>query len=379
MSDTLPQLFTIFIGFCIIALGLYILRVPIREGFTEGSASMSEHTQLIQKLTEIKEMYKAISANKPKHDLALNGILDADTMNTLDLLMDELRFFNEQNPSPEFEMFQKNFEQFPTLSTEQQSVLRTMIYVAHQEASLLYKIYVTMPAMIISTGTVVNTEAATIDSLTDEAVGKELKTTILNSLQGIPSIGVKLETSSKKFTDTALEFTELTALKNDFVKELHDAFKEYYRIIKLKIESYKKEISLQKASARKLSIEGGPLDTVKEGSADANVLSQEAIQFIQVFLDSVEPVGERVAGLSKKYSESTELLMLDNAIRSAIQSVTLTKNSMTYTATMGLPSTASNEGFATQGMPTQNHSQGIKFRLGKEGLVDEVIRTTLLR
>ncbi len=379
MSDTLPQLFTIFIGICIVAIGLYIIRSTMREGFTEGSDSMSEHAQLTQKLTEIQAMYTAIAAKKPKHDLALNGILDADTMNTLDILMNELKFFDKQTPSPELEIFHNNFEQFETLTTEEQDVLRTMIYVAHQEASLLYNIYVTMPAIIISTGTIVDTEAATVDSLTEDAVGKELKATIMKSLQGIPSIGAKLEASSKKFTDTALEFTELTALQNEFVKGFHAAFKEYYRIIKLKVDSYKKQISLQKATTRKLSIEGGALDTVREERADANILSQEAIQFIQVFLESVEPVGEKVTEFSKKYSESTELLMLDNAIRSAIQSMTLTKNSMSYTATMGLPSTMPKEGFATQGMPTHNHSQGINFRLGKQGLVDEVARGSLLR
>ena len=392
----LQMLTILFIGLLILAVGLYINKHS-KEGFqdtiqatAEGfqTTTNDELTDQTRKLNEIRRMLQTISMNKPKQDLALNEMLDVELQANIDMILEEIKFFQESSesiaPSPEFEIFQANLEKFNELDDAQKQIVRTMINVGHQEATLLYYIYVTLPAMVISTGVVVNTETATSDSMTDPAVAKQLRETIVSSLSSLPKLSEKLDEAMKKLLRLTSAFSGSEALKRETIVALDEAFRSYYRLVDMKVKAYKNQISLQKANARTVAEDAG---TTVAGTKD--VISQKEtvsstidllMNFIGLFIETAGVVKEKMNEVSNEYQQMPDLIKLTTSVDTAIQAMTLTKTSIGYSSTVGVPDTPKNEGFASEknpyNAPSPNTKQAFDFRLEKRGLVKDVLSTS---
>ena len=362
-----------------------VVSPPSVAGATLNS-SVPEGDDLRRKVAEMRNMMAAVTTNKPKQDLTLNGLLDPETLNTLDTLVEEVTFFDSKPPSPELELFITHLNKFDELSETQKGIVRNMIMIGHQQASVLYYIYVTLPAMIISTGIVVDSNRAISEDLVQPAVAKELKSTIMSLLSGVPRLSTKLEESSKSLFTMMADFKDIQRANAEYLERLNNAFNDYYRLTNIKVQSYKRQISLQKATAQaKFSA-----DTLTTNSflqkAGQNITAniQACIDFIQLFLDTVQPIQMKVDDAMKEYPQLPALSLLKNSIDTAIQTMTLTKTSITYASkveTMPAGPTLA-EGFASRGNPygaaTPNLYQAVKFRLGKDTLVTEVNASSLL-
>ena len=125
-GENIGTLTTIFLGLAVLAVGLYFQTqpafnspyfwntgLPTKEGFQESTVPVPapaatsmeilsppsvasttlddmgpEDEGLKRKVAEIRTMYAAIKVNKPKQDITLNGLLDAELLNTLDTIVE---------------------------------------------------------------------------------------------------------------------------------------------------------------------------------------------------------------------------------------------------------------------------------------------------
>ena len=406
----LQMLTTIFIGLLMVAIGLYIHRYAATgsDGFQSVSTTdatpvispppppppptkilssiseetfkpIPEHEQLTRKVSEIQTMMNTISLSKPKHDLTLATILDNELLITLDTLYNEVSFFDDSTRSVELDVFIQNMNTFDTLTDTQKGVIRTMVTVAYQEASVLYYIYVSLPAMIVSTGLVVNTDTATKESITDPTVTKQLQDTITNMLAGIPKLSVQLESALKKLTPLINDFAGVNLTSRDYIATLDTAFRNYYRLVDIKVQSLKKQIALKKAKISSNVASGtAAMNGIAEASQGVVLIVETVKTFIQNALDVIQPISDKVDATLKENGQMSELLMLKNTITTAVQTLNLTKTSIGYSSTIGIPISIQNgEGFASEMNPYDTPSLNIKqahdFRLEKRGLIKDVL------
>jgi hypothetical protein len=401
-SERICTLTYILIGLAFIALGLYmqtpsepvgieafqasegveaVAATPATPAFSGASSSVPEDEELKRKMGEIRTMLAAITTNKPKQDLTLNGLLDAEVLNTLDTMVEEVKFFDSKPPSPELEMFLTHLNHYSTLNPEQQTKVKSMIYTGHQIATVLYYIYMTLPTMIISTGVVVDPKTTSDEGPVDPSVAREMKSTITSLLAGLPKLSTKLEETTKRLMSIMEKFTDINRANSDFLETLLSTYNDYYRLCNLKVQGYKRQISTQKIAADSTFNK----ETLAENKfllrsgQNITLTIQACIDFIQMFLDTVTPIQMKVDEAIKEYSEVPNLIILKNTVDANIQTMTLTKTSITYAEKVMAPK---KEGFLSAGNPygaaTPNIFQALKFRIGKEVLVTEVNQSSLI-
>jgi hypothetical protein len=395
-SERLCILTIVLAGLVFIALGLFIQTPSDPVGIeafqtTEVPAEapsaaklespISQEDELKRKLAEIRTMLAAITTNKPKQDLTLNGLLDAEILNTLDTLVDEVTFFDSKPPSPELEMFLTHLNQYSTLKPEQQTKVKSIILTGHQISTVLYYIYMTLPTMIISTGIVVDPKTTDAEGPVDPSVAREMKTTITSLLAGLPKLSTKLEEATKKLLSMMEKFTDLNRANPEFLDPLLNTYNDYYRLCNLKVQGFKRQISTQKIAADSTFNK----DTLSENKflmrsgQNITLTIQASLDFIQLYLDTATPIKMKIDEALKEYADVPSLMILKNTVDANIQTMTLTKTSMTYTEKAMAPK---KEGFLSIGNPygaaTPNIFQALKFRLGKEVLVTEVNQNSLI-
>jgi hypothetical protein len=208
----------------------------------------------------------------------------------------------------------------------------------------------------------------------------------MSLLSGVPRLSTKLEEASKSLFTMMADFKDIQRANSEYLDRLTNAFNDYYRLTNIKVQSYKRQISLQKATAQaKFSA-----DTLMTNSflqkAGQNITAniQACIDFIQLFLDTVQPFQMQVDDAMKEYPQLPALSLLKISIDTGIQTMTLTKTSITYASKVetGPAATVTAEGFASGGNPygaeTPNLYQALKFRLGKDTLITEVNASSLL-
>lgn len=345
------------------------------------NATQSEMDQLKNKVAEIRTMLAPIVTNKPKQDLTLNGILDAEVLNTLDTLVDEVKFFDSKPATPELDIFLTNLNTFTTLREEQKAKIRSMVLTGHQIASALYYIYVTLPTMIVSSGVVLNPSDPTADPLVDPSVVKEMRGTILSLLSGVPKLSTKLDDATKRLLTMMEDFKEMNRINPEFLDSLLKTYNDFYRLCNLKLASYKKQITTQKIAVQSTFSDKTMQENkfLQRSGQNMSLNIQSSLDFIQTYLDTVAPIKMKVDAAAKEYPESPDLGMLKNTLDSNIQTMTLAKTSMSYAEKVMSPK---KEGFVSMsnpyGAPTPNLFQARRFRLGKETLVTDVNATSLL-
>ncbi len=405
----IPTLTTVFIGLAVLAVGLYLQARPVsREGFQAETAAVEttapasatielisppaiagaqldaklpEEDALKQKVAEIRTMLAAITANKPKQDLTLNGIVDAEILQTLNTLVDEVTFFDSKPPSPELELFLTQLNQFSNLTDEQKAKMRSMVLVGSQIASILYYIYVTLPTMIISTGIVADPKDTREDLLVDPTVVKEIRSTISSLLAGIPRLSTKLEEATKRLLSMMENFKDITRANPEYLEGLLIAYNDYYRLCNMKVQTYKRQISTQKIAVQSTFTQ----ETMEQNQflqktgQNISLNIQAALDFIQMYLDTATPIQMKVDAALKEYPEVPDLMMLKTTLDANIQTMMLNKTSMTYTEKVMSPK---KEGFVSVQNPynsaTPNLFQALKFRIGKETLITDVNASKLI-
>lgn len=399
-SERICMLTIVLAGLLFLALGLYIQTpkgpvgiesfqtttevAPPAHSSVAGAKlepPAAEEEELRRKLAELRTMLAAITTNKPKQDLTLNGLLDTELLNTLDNLVEEITFFDSKPPSPELEMFLTHLNNYNALTPEQQTKVKSMILTGHQIATVLYYIYMTLPTMIVSTGIVMDPKTTTEDGLVDPSVAREMKSTITSMLAGLPKLSTKLEEVTKRLMSMMEKFTDINRANPEFLDPLLSTYNDYFRLCNLKVQGYKRQISTQKIAADSTFNK----ETLAENKflmrtgQNITLTIQACLDFIQLYLDTVTPIKMKVDEALKEYAEVPSLVILKNTIDGNIQTMTLTKTSITYTEKVIAPK---KEGFLSMGNPygaaTPNIFQALKFRLGKEVLVTEVNQSSLM-
>ena len=390
----------LLIGLALVALGLYMHASPVQEGFQESSVpptatqvvstptptkldtTVPEDEDLKRKVAEIRTMLAAITTNKPKQDLTLNGLLDAELLNTLDTLVEEVTFFDSRPPSPELELFLTHLNNYSSLKDEQKKTVRGMVLVGHQIATVLYYIYMTLPTMIISTGVVVDPKTTDSESgLADPSVAREMKSTITSLLSGLPKLSTKLEEATKRLMNMMEDFKDLNRANPEFLDPLLSAYNDYYRLCNLKVQGFKRQISVQKIAADSTFNKETLAENkfLMRSGQNITLTIQASLDFIQLYIDTITPMQMKIDEALKEYSDVPSLMILKNTIDGNMQTMKLTKTSMTYTEKAMAPK---KEGFISMGNPygaaTPNIFQALKFRIGKEVLVTEVNQNSLI-
>jgi hypothetical protein len=419
----ISTLTTVFLGLTAIAVGLYVQsqqgrRVTlVSEGFQEAegeaaappdtapstdSAPASAAIEIItppsiagakldptlpevdglkQKVAEIRTMLAAIQDNKPKQDLTLNGILEAEVLSTMDTLVEEVTFFDSKPPSPELEMFLTHLNKYDSLTDAQKTKLRSMIFIGHQIATVLYYIYVTLPMMIVSSGVVVDPKNQELDLLVDPNVVKEMRTTINSVLAGVPRLSTKLEEAAKRLMTLMGDFKDINRINPEFIDTLLAAYNDYYRLCNIKVQTFKRQIATQKIAVQSTFTEKTMESNkfLQRTGQNITMNIQSSLDFIQTFLDTVAPIKIKVDAAVKEYPESPDLGILKNTLETTIQTMSLAKTSMTFTEKTMSPK---KEGFASMGNPynaeTPNLFQALKFRIGKQTLITDVQSASLV-
>ena len=405
MTDRVQYLTFILVGLLCIAIGLFAQKnttfralepfqlppppnttssLTSSEAVTSSPPSVAlstpptdeaEKASLLRKVSEIRRAQSLIKLVKPKIDLTLNQMLDAESMSNLDRLYEEIEFYDMENASPEYTIFKETMDSFDTLDEQGKNTIRITVSVSHQISTMLEYIYLTLPATVASGDTAVNSDASSIDMITDPNVIKELKLSVQNVLSGMPKVTDKLTKIMNDLTTMTAQFTGANITDDKFLEKYSQTFITYYRLITARTEAMKSAMGKQRAaiqSSANVSTGMAPTASTVQQSAEALLkLTQSAIDFIA-------PIRQKIIAAGTKNPQNYGIANMQNVVETAHQQLTIQLSSLKMTTAVGAATMNALpvEAFATVSSsfsaPTPNQHQTVNFKLGKQGLIDAV-------
>ena len=158
---------------------------------------VSYDNDLSVKDAEIRNKFILINKNRLTTNIIFTKYLsDTDDLYKLKFIYDNVKDYVATN----FAVFRAVTD---SNSDTDKNTLRQIVYTTHDEVNLLYKIYYTIPSIIISSGITIEPNTAGDTSVIDDEVIASSINMIKNELAGIPSINQQLSSTSSNVTMNA--------------------------------------------------------------------------------------------------------------------------------------------------------------------------------
>jgi hypothetical protein len=304
-------------------------------------ATANSDPDLSMKDYEIRSKFKLVNKNKVSTDVTLTKYLaDTDELSKIAILFNEVKDYTQHNLDIQGTIVRG--------SETDANILRQLIYTAHNEVSILYKIYYIIPSLVISTGTSISADTAGNSSVLDEEVLAKSIVMIRSELAGIPTVTEQLGSVSSILI---LNATTLQTDKTDTnVSLLQKSLNKFIRIVDMGINEYDYKI-------QNITIANLP---AKLTNTINNKIS---------FLGNNIKVLQEVLGILNKVPD------LNSAITANINTRIASYNSQ-LTSTQN---TQKKEGFQSYSNPYNNPSPNLKqayeFRLNKNTYVNDIFST----
>jgi hypothetical protein len=304
-------------------------------------ATANSDPDLSMKDYEIRSKFKLVNKNKMSTDVILTKYLsDTDELSKIAILFNNVKDYIQHN---------LDIQGTIVRGTETDAnILRQLIYTTHNEVSMLYKIYYTIPSLVISTGTIISADTAASSSVLDEEVLAKSVVMIRSELAGIPTLTEQFGTASSTLM---LNATTLQTDKTDTnVTLLQQSINKFIRISDMSIEDY--DYKIQNITVANLP--------AKLTSTINNKIS---------LLGSIIRVLQEVVGILNKVPD------MNSAITANINTRIASYNSQ-LTATQN---TQKKEGFQSYSnpynTPSPNLKQAYEFRLNKNTYLNDIFST----
>lgn len=384
----------------VILVGIVVVVFLLRsnkEGFQQPGAAVSngpEKLELQRKITDIQSTAKLVQAAKKKEEATLSRVMDSETLSILDFMLAEVMFFEE--PSAERESAMKTLDAFDTLAEKEKEVLRMMIHIAHQQAQVLLYVYTTLPATVIASNLLVDSNTAGPDTIADPAVLAETKQTIQYLLAKLPSPTALQKKAEEELADVIQRAGADggKAIDAVLVGQLADAFSKYKRLTDNVLFIHNQALLRAKVSMD-AAVKGVGIDASKAGmpgySPDGVNVADPAVKLATEEVDMakkqsiavLDKVAKTMQGFSTQISTAADANSENMglaAVRKTMNTAARTYQDMLEAAQVGSGAAAggAKEGFASVGnpysSPSPNIQQAFEFRLGKRELVDTVMQ-----
>ena len=300
------------------------------------------------KIPEINSKFRLITKIKLAADVQITKFLsDTDAMSKINIIYYEVRSF--VNNIANIDLAKLSAE---TSLTKERDVITQLIYTASDQATLLYRIYFTIPSLIIASGTIMSSDTATPMSISDDSIIEKAAPQILKEVAGIPS-AIEQLTSSK---------STLITNANNLQKNYSDA---NIGIFQISLTKFLMIVDLEISNMDvKISNMGGTSTTVTS-TPDiklTNIINAK-ILFLNGVITTLKTVQDSINKLQNQNPG------LSNSIETTISSYNVI---LTATRDKLVPK----EGFQSHGnsynTPSPNITQAYEFRLGKKHYTDDI-------
>ena len=307
-----------------------------------SSLSMYQLEDLRKKILEIKTKYDLVTNIKLSADIKITAILsDTDTMSKINIIYSEVKSFLNSFGKLNLEKLTTD----PSLVKEK-DIITQVIYSTYDAVVLLYRIYYTIPSLIVSSGTIISAETATPMSILDDEVLAKAITQISIEVAGIPSPSEQISSLTSVLMKNATELQ--TKYSDTTLGIFQQSLAKFLMIVDLQISNSDVQIS--------------NIESAKSDVKLNNILTAKTL-----FLTSV------VATLKTVHDILSKVQNLNMAVSNNVQtSITSYASMLAATKSKNVPK----EGFQSHGnsynTPSPNITQAYEFRLGKKQYADDV-------
>ena len=325
-------------------------KVPPSKRFTTStlleldynSLTILQVEDLIKRILEIKTKFDLITKIKLSADIKITKLLsNSDVMNKINIIYSEVKSFIDHF----FNLDINKLENDSSLKNEKDIVIQ-VVYTAYDQVSMLYRIYYTIPSLIVSSGTVVSTDTAdNMTILNDEVIAKSVNA-ISMEVASIPSPSEEIIPTSTILINNA---TELQKNYSDTTLGVfQQSLQKFLMLVDLEISNTDLKIS-----------------NIAAAGADAKktiVLNNKIL-----FLNSV------ITTLKTVYDTLLKISNISSSITSNVNTNITSYNTILANTKAKL---TSKEGFQSYensyNTPSPNIKQAYEFRLGKRQYSDDV-------
>ena len=302
---------------------------------------------LKQKITEIKSKFNLINNIKLTADTKITTALsDTDTMSKINILFYEVKSFVNNVSNLDLDKFATD-----TSGANDSHIAAQLIYTVYDQIAMLYRIYYTIPSLIISSGIIIPSDTATAISIVDTSVIQKAAPQIAKEVAGIPSAAEQLTSAKNVLTmnanDLQKNYSDIT------VSVFQDSLTKYLMIVDIEISNMDVKI---------FNLESSPTISSTPDIKFKNIINAK-ILFLNGVITTLKTVHDSVNKLQNQNSG------ISNSIETSISSYT-----MALTTTR--ERLVAKEGFQSYGnsynAPSPNITQAYEFRLGKRQYADDV-------
>jgi hypothetical protein len=312
------------------------------RGFDYTTLSNYQIEDLRKKVLEIKTKYDLIMKIKLAADIKLTALLsDTDTITKINIIYSEIKSFLNNFGKINIEKIINN-----TSYVKEKDIVTQLIYSTYDQVTLLYRIYYTIPSLIISSGAIVSADTATSMTILDDDVLAKAAAQISMEVSGIPSAIEQISSVTTVLTKSANDL--LTNYSDTTLGKFQEFLTKYLMIVDLEISNLDLKISNMSSTKSDVKLK--------------NLLNTKVL-----FLNSVLSTLKSIHDILNKVKE------LNVGVSSNIQTTITSYDSILQTTKEKL---IPKEGFQSYGnsynTPSPNITQAHEFRLGKRQYVDDV-------
>lgn len=301
------------------------------------------------KVLEIQLKYDLVDKIKLTADIKLTKLLsDTDTMAKINILYSEVKsFLNGYEMINIDKIFSQNESDLKDESLKNaKNTLSQLVFTAYDQMAVLYRIYYTIPSLIISSGVVISTDTATVMSVIDDNVIAKSIGQISMEVASIPSANEQLTSITDMLMKSAMD------LQKDYSDTTLGIFQQLFT----------RFLSIVDIEISNLDVKLANLENTNMNTKMTNVLNTKIMTLTGI-----------IKSLKALHDTLTKIPNLNVGISSNIKTnITSYETILTDTKAKYSPK----EGFQSHGnsynMPSPNIKQAYEFRLDKKQYIDNV-------
>ena len=303
---------------------------------------------LKKKISEIKSKFNLINNIKLTADTKITNFLsDTDTMSKINILFFEVRSFVNNVSKLDLDKLATD-----PLRTKDRDIAIQLIYTVYDQSIMLYRIYYTIPSLIISSGIIIPSDSARAMSILDDSVIEKAAPQMAKEVAGIPLAIEQLASAKNVLTTNANDLQK--NYSDTTVGIFQESLTKYLMIVDIEISNM--DIKISNLEISSTNIMATP-DIKIKNTINAKIL------FLNGVVTTLKTVNDLVNKLENQNSG------ISNSIETSISSYTMI---LTNTRDKLTPK----EGFQSRGnpynTPSPNITQAYEFRLGKKQYADDV-------
>ena len=380
MSLFSARLGLVLLGLGILFLGLYLqknvqgfqsggsgITIPSNPA-TEASAMAPNNivNTVFLKDVEIRNKFNLISSKRNATDIILAKYLNSDLMSVIHVLFHEVSSYVQS--------FSDIRNKFQSANLGDQATMSQLVYTVYEQVNILYNIYYTYPSNVISTNTIIKSDSAGPNDVTNDAVIQQTITQVKSLLMGLPTASSKMTEYYSLLLDTT---NALTKDQNpSLVTQFNENLDKYMNVVTIQQDNLSSTVSttnvtyLSKAatdetSYNKVSTAINNYTSFLKSVIDLLASVVTTLQTVTVNSDKLGPI------ISTIQSRVTTLRTSHTAMISSLTGIDTARKVRGSGSGSG-PRERFISGGNPYNQPSPSGTQAQEFRLGKKEYSDEV-------